>query len=284
MGRSSSLLATVLVATSCGRIGFDGFEAELDAAADADEPKVFAFDQVEPVADIPRSTDPELSADGRELIVRDVAANGLLAATRPTPQDPWGTVRELAELETPIVADPQLSIDRLTLWGSTEGDIFVTERLGIAELWQPLSLVASLATAQNEFGLSVDETALYGLVAVGATGGSDQTSIFEVRRSSLSADWQLIGPVSEINSNRFDGNPTLSSDGLIVMFDTTRDGGEGRTIYAATRTRTDEPFRSPTMVSGLGGEASNPSINSDATVLYFSSDRSGQSLIYRAQR
>ena len=59
MGRSSSLLATVLVATSCGRIGFDGFEAELDAAADADEPKVFAFDQVEPVAEFPESTDPE---------------------------------------------------------------------------------------------------------------------------------------------------------------------------------------------------------------------------------
>jgi len=86
-----------------------------------------------------------------------------------------------------------------------------------------------------------------------------------------------LGPI--VNSADDDWCPALSSDGLTLYFQSTRDGGlGGHDLWMSTRASPEEPFGAPVnlgpTVNSSGGDAA-PAVSSDALTIVFHSDRPG---------
>jgi len=112
-----------------------------------------------------------------------------------------------------------------------------------------------------------------GIVAAIAIGGG-----------SAKADFTFGMPVNlgpTVNSFDYEFDPCISTDGLMLFFNSYRPGGYGESdLWVATRKTTDEPWSEalnigPIVNSSAREEA--PSISADGLSLYFSSDRPGGS-------
>ncbi len=89
-----------------------------------------------------------------------------------------------------------------------------------------------------------------------------------------------VGPL--INTARFEGGPSLSQDGLTLLFGAARQNSLGQLdedIYMATREATSQPFGPPrnlgAPVNALGFGDYSPELSRDGLTLYFSSSRPG---------
>ncbi|HEX5107277.1 MAG TPA: hypothetical protein VFV95_02465 [Vicinamibacterales bacterium] len=89
-----------------------------------------------------------------------------------------------------------------------------------------------------------------------------------------------VGPL--INTANFEGGPSLSQDGLTLLFGAARQNSLGQLdedLYMATRETTSEPFGPPlnlgAPVNALGFADYSPELSRDGLTLYFSSSRPG---------
>ena len=89
-----------------------------------------------------------------------------------------------------------------------------------------------------------------------------------------------VGPL--INTANFEGGPSLSQDGLTLLFGAARLNSLGQLdedIYIATRETTSQPFDPPqnlgAPVNALGFGDYSPELTDDGLTLYFSSSRPG---------
>jgi Tol biopolymer transport system component len=111
----------------------------------------------------------------------------------------------------------------------------------------------------------------------GGFGGGD---IWVATRTTLDADWtvpQNLG--ATVNTSDHEGNPGLSADGLTMLFDSTRPGGEGGVDVWMTTRETDEgEWTSPV---SLGAPVNGPNtdsvarLSSSSLAIVFHSDRPG---------
>ena len=86
-----------------------------------------------------------------------------------------------------------------------------------------------------------------------------------------------LGPL--VNSSADDSVPSLSADGLILVFASERPGGQGEAdLWMTTRATTSEPWVEP---QNLGSPVNTPdtdwclSLSPDGCTLYYASQRSG---------
>lgn len=110
-------------------------------------------------------------------------------------------------------------------------------------------------------------------------GGSGGADIYMATRDSFDEPFDNVtnlGP--QVNSSSNDGRATISSDGLVLFFDSDRTGGFGNyDIWMATREDTSLPFGN---VQNLGSGVntptldSGPSLSADGSRLFFESFRS----------
>src|SRR5205085_1623496 len=132
---------------------------------------------------------------------------------------------------------------------------------------------------RNELGaqLSADEQFLY-CSQPGAMGD-------DIYRSPRSATGFIGGTVlANVNRDGLDTHPTLTADGLSLVFDfTSPDGGGGSDIFSAARARVDSDFGPPTPLQTLNGPTNetDPYVVGDGHVIYFARF-TGRSRIYRA--
>jgi len=90
---------------------------------------------------------------------------------------------------------------------------------------------------------------------------------------------------SPVNSQDFDGGPSISSDGLSLYFVTDRDISSGGDIWVAVRRSTSEPFGPPKNLGppvNSSDDEGAPSISADGLELFF--DRAPEGRIYVATR
>ena len=100
------------------------------------------------------------------------------------------------------------------------------------------------------------------------------------KRASVSDPWEPpvnAGPI--INSASHDIKPSLSADGLILLFTSRRPGGYGgRDVWFASRTTINDPWGAPV---NAGPSINTPNfdmfaeLSADGSTLYFSSMRPG---------
>jgi Tol biopolymer transport system component len=113
-------------------------------------------------------------------------------------------------------------------------------------------------------------------------GGYGKADIWVTTRETVDTPWSEpvnLGPI--VNSPRFDARPCISSDDLVLLFDSwNRDGGYGKfDLYMTKRASSSDPWGTPVNigppVNSLKTEE-NPSISPDGSTLYFcSADRPG---------
>ena len=107
---------------------------------------------------------------------------------------------------------------------------------------------------------------------------------FLISAGSAEADFTCGHPVNlgpNVNSSSLDAHPSISADGLSILFYSTRSGGRGgRDIWMATRETTDGEWNAAVNLgSPVNGpyRDSGPSISADGLTLFFDSDRPGGS-------
>jgi Tol biopolymer transport system component len=91
--------------------------------------------------------------------------------------------------------------------------------------------------------------------------------------------------LAALNSQDFDGGPSISADELSLYFVTDRDVSTGGDIWVANRTSTNQPFGPPRSLGSPVNSAMDegaPSISGDGLELYF--DRSPAGRIFVATR
>jgi Tol biopolymer transport system component len=98
--------------------------------------------------------------------------------------------------------------------------------------------------------------------------------------TSSAYEWsepENLGPL--VNSTGSDGAPTLSGDGLLMIFHSDREGGQGiLDLWTTTRRSVDDAWSTPENAGPAVNSAAyegNPTLSSDACTLIFESARDG---------
>jgi Tol biopolymer transport system component len=246
--------------------------------------------------------DPCPSADGLELYFQSGRPGGqgdsdLYVATRATTKDDWGQAANLGPVVNSTAGEsgPCLSADGLTLYfnsnrpgGQGGTDLYMTKRSSPCSPWgTPISLGAVVNSEFQEMNpsLSADGRTLFfsELEYDGAAvrpGGFGQCDIWMTTRKCPCGPW---GPPvnlgTVVNSPSVDGGPCISRDGLMLLFSSNRDGGQGFwDLWMSTRKSPEDPWGAPV---NLGAPANSPAwdgnaeLSADGRTLYFASGRNG---------
>ena len=99
-------------------------------------------------------------------------------------------------------------------------------------------------------------------------GGPEDIHVSELQKDGA---WGTPVPVYELNSPAPDGRSTIRSDGLEIIFDSSRDGGQ-TDLYESHRDHVWEPWSIPEKVAGevnTSGFDARPWLSHDGRTLYF---------------
>ena len=232
---------------------------------------------------------PFVTADGltilfgsdREFSDRpvDFSQMDIWSATRSSTDEPFGNHQKLpSPINRDDVGDgsPFLSQDGLRLYYNTDtnsfgSEIVMVERKSIEDPWSdPVGQIERDDEEIVEFGhsLSSDELTIY----FSSTRESEQhdpseADIFVATRSSRNEQFSSVELLEEISTNEFaEKNVSVSSNGLVMFYDTPRDGIGFEEIWVATRQSTSDPFENPMNVNRLGlGSGINNGDTAEAT-------------------
>jgi Tol biopolymer transport system component len=246
-------------------------------------------------------TAPCISADGLELFFSSYRSGGyggfdMYVATRATTEDAWGMPVNLGSAVNSSYADgcQSISADGLSLYfssdrpgGSGNFDLWVTTRATVSDSWStPINLGPTVNSLADEMApsISADSLSLYfsgyrsAFVRPGGFGSAD---LWVTTRATVSDPWGApvnLGPT--VNSSSQDKGPSISADGLSLLFGSSRPGGSSLSgdLWVSTRETKDDSFGLPVnlgpMVNSLAWDEF-PYISADGSTLYFNSSRPG---------
>ena len=262
--RSIALAIMGVLASGCGRLRFDAHDAAAGAITDAigDAPgtcarwSTFAVPQVLPGPIQSASDDwfPTPSADQLTLWFYSVRGgdDDIYVATRASIADPFSAAVQVAELDTAASeAGPTVTADELHMVFSRDGlperALFETVRLTTNDPWgTPIGIVAIHVAGQNDYDPFLTADGLRLMFVSNRTGNY---ALFEATRPTIDA---AFGAATSIDELGLAQSPTLSTDGLDIMFASTRAPTVGaHDIWRASRPALDQPFAAPTHVDEL---------------------------------
>lgn len=146
--------------------------------------------------------------------------------------------------------------------------------------------VTELETPFNESGLRLSPDGLTAFFSSDRPGGVGANDFYTATRVDLASPFGSIQRLANVSSPAEDWDPTVSGDGLVLLFGSTRAPGSGsdQQLYGAKRASASASFGAPAPlpVSTLGVQDHQPFLREDGAVLYWSSARSGVWDIYRA--
>ena len=233
-----------------------------------------------------RDGGPALSADGQTLIFHSVRPGGqggrdLWMTERNAPGKPFGKPVNLgpAVNSSEIESHPTLSADGRTL-------IFARGTLSSRDLWMSTRTIPS-----EPFGHPVRLKTVNSSESDGHPDLSDngRTLIFTSNRDGIESFWiakrsasgEPFGQPEELDL-AFDGvveGPTVSNDGLMLIFGSNRSGGQGNfDLWMSTRLIVDDSFGEPVNLGkdfNSVGFDTQPCLTDDGHSLFFESTRPG---------
>jgi len=249
---------------------------------------------------------PYISADGLSFYFGEYLNNrsdgyggtDIWLSTRDTIEDGWSTPENLGPLINTSAHDGStyISADGLVLYfgsmrpggygagGWGDYDLWVATRATTDDLWgEPNNLGPTVNSEYQELcpSLSADGLSLY--FSEGPYSfrpeGLGEGDLWVSTRATVSDPW---GPPENlgaaVNSSSREMAPSISSDGRVLFFQSTRSGGPPADIWMTTRATTEDEWEPPVeLESPINTSVSdcNPSISTDGSTLYFSSKRDG---------
>lgn len=245
-----------------------------------------------------------ITADGLEMYLSCYNKPGGLGAwdiwvsKRETANDDWGEPENIGAPINTGQSDScaETSPDGLEMYfvaynrpgGYGDCDIWVTRRATRNDPWAPpenLGPLVNTSSFDQSFRISPDGLELY--FSSSRPGGYGAEDLWVTKRATKNDPWGApvnLGP--PVNSSASENYPSLSSDGLLLIFSGYRDtvgshrpGGYGSAdIWVARRASVSDPWGTPV---NLGPMVNSPSLDCagplspDGRTLYFSSERPG---------
>jgi hypothetical protein len=236
---------------------------------------------------------PSISADGLSLYFSSKRSGGwadLWVTTRATVSDPWDPPVNLGPTinSSDTENTPSISADGLTLYFSS----WRPGGLGILDLWKATrETIDDDWEAPAHLGPTINSPVLDWSPSISFDGlelfmgsnrpSSEDDELWVARRKTPDDPWSEpvnLGP--PVNSPSIEATPSISADGLLLFFQSTRPGGYGGPvdIWVTRRKTPDDPWLEPV---NLGPVVNTfdfdgcPSISADGSALYFVSNRPG---------
>ena len=228
---------------------------------------------------------PSIPANGLEMYFESDRPSGegtydIWVSTRANKEDDWGAPTNLgAPINTSDWQNaPCISADGLELYFSDWG-LWVVRRATISDPWgekENGSLININAIGGSSPSLSSDGLSLFLFTR-------DDWDLYVSTRSTREDLWSEpvnLGPtVNGVNSTWRNRGPTISFDGLSLVFTSNRDGGSGdMDLWMTRRTTIDGPWSEPVNLGPtINSEKwdGQPEISADGRSLLFCSDRDG---------
>jgi hypothetical protein len=229
---------------------------------------------------------PSIRADGLELYFVSDRPGGegtydIWVSTRATKEDHWGAPTNLGPtINTPDWQNsPCISADGLELYWNDWG-LWVMRRATVSDPW---------GEPENDSLININTSNVNSSPCLSSDGLSlflaswDPWDLYVSTRPTRDDLWSEpvnLGPtVNGVNNTWENRDPTISADGLSLIFTSDRDGGSGRTdLWMTRRSTIDGPWSEPV---NLGPTINSdkreyePEISADGRSLLFCSNRAG---------
>ena len=162
-------------------------------------------------------------------------------------------------------------------------DIWMSTRSSRADAWLPPTLVTELSSGSGDFQAQPSPSKLR-LVLYRSSGDRD---VYESTRVAVDQPWTSPTVLSSLSSPDGDRSPCLYGSELEIVFSSDRDSGtfDVQDLFRATRPAVGDEFGAAVPLSTVNSPADDddPWVSPDGRVLYFSSDRGGDTEIYEAR-
>jgi len=189
-------------------------------------------------------------------------------------------------LATKDVTSVSLSGDELTMVASvrepgsdSHDELKQFIRPSRSQAWTEHSELLRLIN-QDDVTITAPEISSDGLMLVYARpkpDSEDDLDLWMATRATPDSAWESPVPLANVNSDSRDNGPTLSADGLTLIFATTRNGWRGASdLWQSQRASLDEAFGKPVSLGSVVNSDArdmNPELSSDGLVLMFGSAR-----------
>gem|GEM_PF-1383428 len=238
---------------------------------------------------------PALSADGLSLYfsANPGSTGHLYVATRSSrdsavfaPATELASANSTASEGTPFLAGDGLYFFSTRVGGVGERDLWFAPRSADSGFAPPV-LLEEVNSANSELLPSVSADGLTLLFASTRPGGVGGFDIYEATRGSASGKFSAVVNVAELNSAGDEGRVALSSDGLRAILASSRPGSLGFwDLWETSRPDPSAAFSTPHNLAGVNSAASDldVALSSDEEELFFASDRSGTTELWRSVR
>ncbi|HEX3761849.1 MAG TPA: hypothetical protein VHW23_24285 [Kofleriaceae bacterium] len=261
----------LLLATGCGRLGFDPAPGSGPDAGAGPGGGLGAFGAPVRIPELASSRDDlgaSISADGSQIVFASERSGALqlYAARRASPSAPFGAPAPIAHLDGASPFDPEQSGDSLELLYVTSSapGLRRASRVDAASGWT--SAAATMMAAGHEGpSLALDDLRM--LIA-NKVGSGDATVLEEWQRASRSAPWALLRTHDTLVGMTW---PAISADGLEAFVVSQEPSNR---LFRATRDSADDAFGPPAPVV-FGSEldaalVADPELSADGHALYLS--------------
>jgi len=227
---------------------------------------------------------PFLSFDGLTLYFARVRSEAfydgrIFQATR---QQPFGPFTEVREIDGPLNSSaghnllPWVSPDNLRMYYHNESGgrfaLMLTERTSATEPWPEGTSILELNGLGGQIvapKLTPDELTIF-FNAYEVPGGKGAYDLWMASRDDRNSPFGQVRNVSEINTVFSEGAPSISPDGLSLLFHSNRNGSSQ--LFTATRASLDITFGPAEHLAFLdtpGWQNNHPYLSGDGTAFYF---------------
>jgi beta-lactamase regulating signal transducer with metallopeptidase domain len=233
-------------------------------------------------------TDPEISADGLTLYFMRGGPPGfgtLMTTHRDSLSSPWGSPVSIPQLATPVrpAEGPTVTEDELLMYffgdatGNSVNEIYQSTRPSASDPWgQPVNIGPPVNSPFRDRhpSISPDGLTLY-FVSNRDNPSQSQLDIYVAQRDLRTNPFGA--PVrlgSQVNTDFNEGGVEVSSNGLLLLFHSDRDGpSTEQDIFYSARFSINEPWGpaqklGPTVNSANSAQGL-PSISSEGRFLYY---------------
>lgn len=232
---------------------------------------------------------PIESPDGHSLFIASDRPGGkggidIWVAYRQSPNHPWGEPVNLPEpvnsaandfCPTPLTGGRLLFVSNRASECGGGSDIYETRQHPAQGWLPPKGLGCDVNSSGNELSPSLVEQDGKTLLFFSSDRQGNQDIFMSALRPN--GTWEPAAALPDVNTSFDDARPNVSSDGLEIVFDSTRAGG-APDIWTSWRphiaARWSEPVQLGSEVNSIATE-SRASLSRDGKRLYFGSTRTG---------
>lgn len=189
--------------------------------------------------------DPELAPDGLTVYLSSdrLAAPGTMrvwVSRRASRDQPWGTPEQVVGLGAssadvaPSVDTAGLMMIFASLRGTTDFHLFSASRPDLSSAWGQVGPLVDINSAWQDRDPAVFNRGLALVLTSRRTGQGRTADLFHVVRSGpADAFAEIPAPITELNTDAWEGDPWVADDGNTIVFVSDRNGTSR--IYEARR-------------------------------------------------